>query len=64
LPIIVGFVSLVFGNLIVYYLFADETFITAESRTVLFAILTAAGIAGVLVMIFFCQRPITEADTT
>ena len=55
--------SLLFGNLIVYYLFADETIITAESRTVLFAILTAAGVTGVLLMIFFCQLPVAEANT-
>jgi len=53
--------SLLFGNLIVYYLFADETFISAESRTVLFIILTAAGITGLLLMVFFCQRPVAEA---
>jgi len=55
--------SLLFGNLIVYYLFADETIITAESRTMLFGILTVAGVTGVLLMVFFCQRPAAEADT-
>ena len=56
-----GFGSLLFGNLIVYFLFADETYITAESRTLLFIILTVAGVAGVLLMLFFCQRPTSEA---
>jgi len=57
-------VSLLFGNLIVYYLFAGETYITAQTRTVLFIILTAAGIAGVLLMILFRQRRNSEADAT
>jgi len=59
----VGFASLLFGNLIVYFLFAGETYITAESRTTLFIILTAAGIAGLLLMLFFCQPPTAEAQT-
>jgi len=50
-------VSLLFGNLIVYFLFADETVITADSRTTLFIILTVAGVAGVFLMVFFCQPP-------
>lgn len=58
----VGIDSLVFGNIVVYFLFAGETFITAESRTVLFIILTAAAVAGCLLMILFCQRPTSEAD--
>lgn len=55
--------SLLFGNLIVYFLFADEKHITAESRTPLFIILTAVSITGVLLMLFFCQRPTAEAHT-
>jgi len=58
-----GFVSLLFGNLIVYFLFADETYITAESRTLLFIILTVAAVTGNLLMLFFCQRPTAKADT-
>lgn len=53
----VGCGSLLFGNLIVYFLFADETYITSDSRTVLFIILTAACVIGVLLMIFFRQIP-------
>ena len=58
-----GFVSLLFGNLVVYFLFADQTYITAETRTLLFIILTAVTATGVLLMLFFCQRPTTEAHT-
>jgi len=58
----VVFVSLLFGNLIVYFLFAGEMYITAESRTLLFIILTAAAISGVLLMLFFCQQPMANAD--
>jgi len=57
-----GGCSLLFGNLIVYYQFADEMHITDDSRTVLFIVLTAACVIGVLLMIFFCQRPTAEAE--
>ena len=58
-----GCVSLLFGNLIVYFLFADETYITADSRTTLFIVLTVAAVTGLLLMLLFCQRPTAEANT-